>query len=260
MADAARESVRNSLPRCERCWSTDDVQLFRFMATGEMTRNDDETGIPLCNECRKKAPRDPLVFKEIFLRFGSPKELLSAYSAHSEEEAIGKLCAERRLDYANMMTRLSGSAAAARIGAELAGEKTGGKMAHLMGPFGYHYDDSGLAVNETEAKVVLEIFNLYMNGLGIAKICRELNRRGHRTRTGKAWASQTVANILSNPIYCGFMRVNGDLKAGKHRHLVQVGVFNRVQEEMQRRIRRPDQKSDNCLTLPQKEAQLGESQ
>ena len=260
MANAAHESVKNSLPRCERCWSIDDVQLYRFMATGQPCNIDDETGIPLCHECRKKAPRDPLVFKEIFLRFGSPKELLSAYSASSEEEAIAKLCIEKNLDYSKMMARLNGPNAAMRIGADLAGEKSGGKLAHLMGPFGYHYDDSGLAVNEAEAKVVLEIFNLYMNGLGIAKICRELNKRGSKTRTGKAWASQTVANILSNPIYCGYARVNGDLKAGRHKHLVPIGVFNHVQEEMQRRIRRPDQKSENCLTLPQKEAQVGESQ
>jgi len=259
MADTAHESVKNSLPRCERCWSTDGVQLFRFMATGQPCKEDDETGIPLCRDCRQKAPRDPLVFKEVFLRFGSPKELLSAFSAKTEEEAIAKLCMERRLDYSNMMARLSGSAAAARIGAELAVGKSLGGMAHLMGPFGYQYDDSGLAVNDAEARVVLEIFNLYVNGLGIARICRDLNKRGFKTRTGKAWASQTVANILSNPTYCGFARVNGDLKAGKHKHLVSVDTFNRVQEEMQKRIRRPDQKSENCLTLPQKEAQLGES-
>jgi hypothetical protein len=259
MADAARESVRNSLLRCERCWSTEDVQLFRFMATGQPCKKDDEYGVPLCRDCRHRAPRDPLVFKEVFLRFGSPKELLSAYSAATFEEAVEKLCMERHLDYSNMMNRLSGSASAARIGAELAEGKGKGGTAHLMGPFGYQYDDSGLAVNDAESRVVLEIFDLYMNGLGIARICRELNKRGFKTRTGKAWASQTVANILSNPIYCGYTRANGDIKAGKHKHLVSIDVFNRVQEEMQRRIRRPDQKSENCLTLPQKEAQVGES-
>jgi len=259
MDSSSTESQFNSFLKCERCWSTEDVQLFQFMATGQPAKHDDETGIPLCRECRVRAPRDPVVFKEIFLRFGSPKELLSTYSVSTEKEAIARLCQERNLDFDNILTRLYGSRAASK---PLPNEKTGkvGTIAHLMGPFGYQYDDMGLAVNANEAKVVIEIFSRYMSGLGIAKICRELNKKGFKTRTGKVWASQTVANILSNPIYCGFAKIGDELKAGQHRNLVSVDIFNRVQEEMQRRIRRPDQKSENRLTLPHKQADIGDSQ
>ncbi len=86
------------------------------------------------------------------------------------------------------------------------------------------------------------IFRRYLEGKGIAKICQELNRDGYRTKTGRAWASQTIANILSNPVYCGLARLNGGIKRGKHEPLIEIDTFNRVQNEMQRRIRRPDQR------------------
>ena len=68
--------------------------------------------------------------------------------------------------------------------------------------------------------------------------------RSGRTKTGRAWASQTIANILSNPVYCGLARLNGGIKRGKHEPLIEIDTFNRVQNEMQRRIRRPDQRKE----------------
>ncbi len=256
MAQAESTVSEERILRCERCWSIDDVQLFRFMATGLPSKPDDETGIPLCRECRAKAPRDPLVFKEVFIRFGSPKELMSAYSATTEREAIAKLCQERKIDFENLMTRIGGTR---NSSTNDSGKSLNSSTVHLWGPFGYQYDDTGLVVMEAEAKVVLEIFNLYMSGLGIAKICRELNKKGFRTRTGKAWAPQTVANILSNPIYCGYKQTENEIKPVPHKNLVSVDTFNRVQEEMQRRIRRPDQKSETCLILPSKVAKVEDS-
>jgi site-specific DNA recombinase len=102
--------------------------------------------------------------------------------------------------------------------------------------------EGALHVKPDEARVVSIIFRRYLEGKGIAKICQELNREGFRTKTGRAWASQTIANILSNPVYCGLARLNGGIKKGRHEPLIEVDTFNRVQNEMQRRIRRPDQR------------------
>ena len=258
MNEVADDSSDLALHRCERCWSTEDVHLFHFMATGQPIKVDNETGVLLCNHCRARAPRDPLVFKEIFLRFGSPKELMATYSVSTEREALEKLCSERNLDFENMLSRLNGSRVRIHVDKKKKNENMN-NLVHLRGPFGYQYDDNGMIINEAEAKVVIEIFNLYLNGLGIAKICRELNRRGFKTRTGKAWASQTIANILGNPIYCGYTNLHGEIKRANNANLISVNLYNRVQKEMQRRIRRPDQKSESCLILPQKEAELEES-
>ena len=70
-----------------------------------------------------------------------------------------------------------------------------------------------------------------------------------KTNNAKSWASQTIANILSNPVYCGLSRLNGGIKRGKHEALIEVETFNRVQYEMQRRIRRPDQRKTEAPQL-----------
>jgi len=58
-----------------------------------------------------------------------------------------------------------------------------------------------------------------------------------------------VANILGNPVYCGLTRSNGNVKSGSHRALIERETFNRVQQEMERRIRRPDQKSEGRFQI-----------
>ena len=114
-------------------------------------------------------------------------------------------------------------------------------------PFGYDFRDGGLAVKPEEAKTVGVIFEMYQKGLGVAKICRELNEARIHTKTGKEWASQTVANILRNPLYAGFVREKGALRTGKHRRIVDPEAFSDVQVTMERRIRRPDQKPESRL-------------
>src|SRR5438034_10313008 len=94
------------------------------------------------------------------------------------------------------------------------------------------------------------MFRRYLEGKGIAKICQELNRDGYRTKTGRAWASQTIANILSNPVYCGLARLNGGLKRGKHEPLIEIDTFNRVQNEMQPGIRRTPQRKEQTTRFP----------
>jgi len=39
------------------------------------------------------------------------------------------------------------------------------------------------------------------------------------------------------------------VKKGRHEPLIEIDTFNRVQNEMQRRIRRPDQKRDEAPQL-----------
>src|SRR5207302_9448599 len=107
-------------------------------------------------------------------------------------------------------------------------------------PYGYDYVNGILQVKQEEPRVLSLIFRRYLEGKGIAKICQELNRDGYRTKTGRAWASQTIANILSYPVCCRPSRLNGGIKRGKHDVLIEIETFNRVQYVMQRRIRRPD--------------------
>src|SRR3970040_2231319 len=76
--------------RCERCWGHGGLQPHPV---------DGGRVVTLCRPCRQEAPRDAIVFREVFMRFSSTKELVSHYDARDEQEALRKWCVERRLDY-----------------------------------------------------------------------------------------------------------------------------------------------------------------
>lgn len=214
--------------RCERCWAPHGLDGYAIEGMRPLL---------LCRACREVAPRDPVVLREVFLPFGSTKELICHFEAHDEEEAIRKLCNERKLDFKTMMRGIASHG----LGS------SGQAFEEFTRPYGYETHDGALKVCPGEARTVGLIFEMYLEGMGIAKICIELNRAEIRTKTGKRWQSQTIANILRNPLYCGYIRQDGALRTGSHRPIVDQDKFSQVQVEMEKRIRRPDQKREAGL-------------
>jgi recombinase len=225
--------------RCARCWATKTLVNHEIEANPRADPTVRTEKVILCKHCAENAPGDALLFWDVYMRFGSTREMLQHYHSENEEEALRKLCMERGLNEREVLRRARGLASAEALNAAV--RKTNSFLAYAS-PYGYDYVNGSLQVKSEEARVVTIIFRRYLEGKGIAKICQELNREGFRTKTGRAWASQTIANILSNPVYCGLTRVSGDVKRGRHEALIEVATFNRVQTEMQRRIRRPDQR------------------
>ncbi len=232
--------------RCQRCWGPKNLVNHEVDANPRGDPMIRREKVLLCKHCADGAPTDALLFWEVYMRFGSPRELLQHYDAKDEEEALRKLCVERGLNEREVLRRSRGQQSAEALNA--AAKKTTSFLAYAS-PYGYDYVNGALQVKGEEARVVSIIFRRYLEGKGIAKICQELNREGFRTKTGRAWASQTVANILSNPVYCGLSRLNGGIKKGLHESLIELATFNRVQNEMQRRIRRPDQRKTETPQL-----------
>jgi hypothetical protein len=206
-------------------------------------RLDGEETVILCRPCAEAAPSDPLVFQEVYLRFASTKELLRRFAAPTEEQAVRKLALSRGLNARDLWARY-------RLWQNLArdAERRGG----LIPPYGYEIVDGRLVVNEAEVAIVKQIFEWYLKGSGVGGIAARLNANRTPTKTGKRWERQTVANILHNPLYCGYVRGNGAVRPGSHRALIDVEVFNRVQILMDQRIRRPDQKGRNLLLIEEK--------
>jgi len=232
--------------RCVRCWGTKNLVYREVDANPRGDPSVRREKVLLCKHCAEAAPSDALLFWEVFMRFGSTREMLQQYRAQTEEEALQKLCAERGLNEREVLRRARGAQSAEALSG--ATKKASSFLAYAS-PYGYDYVDGALQIKPDEARVVTLIFRRYLEGKGIAKICQELNRDGMRTKTGRTWASQTIANILSNPVYCGLTRTDGSVKRGKHESLIEIDTFNRVQDEMQRRIRRPDQRRNGTPQL-----------
>lgn len=71
--------------------------------------------------------------------------------------------------------------------------------------YGYdRIDNFTLQINQEEARVINEIFHLYVDkGLGCRRISIILNEKGYRTKFDFAWDQGKVQRIITNPIYCG---------------------------------------------------------
>lgn len=66
-------------------------------------------------------------------------------------------------------------------------------------PYGFTLENGELTVNETEAKIIRRIFDLYLSGVGKQRIANILNEENN----DKNWSASTVKYILSNERYMG---------------------------------------------------------
>lgn len=75
--------------------------------------------------------------------------------------------------------------------------------------WGYDKKDCILTINESEAKAVRRIFDLYANQkMGIRRISQKLYDEGFTSRRGNAFNVLTIRHILENPKYKGWYCAN----------------------------------------------------
>lgn len=117
-----------------------------------------------------------------------------------------------------------------------------GKWTVSTPPLGYDSTDSVLTINHQEAAIVKEIYSLYLSGMGMWKITRNLNDRRLFPRSGKAWGQNPIQYILKNPIYIGKTRYN--YRVNKEQYFEVEGIvppiisedeFNLVQQMIRSR-------------------------
>lgn len=114
------------------------------------------------------------------------------------------------------------------VGMEQKAKTVGGILGFNI-PYGYDYKDGKLIVNEKDAKVVKEIFRMYLEGKTIKEIVKFLNEKEVKTKKGKNWNFWSMRHLLHNPIYAGFMRWEDIIKKGEHSPIIDVKNFNKVQ-------------------------------
>lgn len=107
-----------------------------------------------------------------------------------------------------------------------------------------------------EAEIVKLIFDLYIEQhMGASKIATYLNSIGTAPRKSESWDASSVRPILSNPVYCGFVRWNtrpiikayangkyintrprsakGEVHKGKHEPIISEEMWNKANDIMQ---------------------------
>lgn len=100
-------------------------------------------------------------------------------------------------------------------------------------------------INVEEAKVVKDIFDLYIKYKNINKIKEYLINHDISTKKNKTWNNKTIKNILSNPNYIGKVRYGINTKdyfevKGKHKNIISIDKYNYVQNLLKNELRTKD--------------------
>ncbi|MFP4478422.1 MAG: recombinase family protein, partial [Candidatus Izemoplasmatales bacterium] len=110
--------------------------------------------------------------------------------------------------------------------------------------YGYvNASDGSLIIEESEAKNVRMIFNMYLQGKSVIGIVSELERLGIKSPTGKAkWCKRTIDVMVINEKYTGNVRLLDDGKHDAHYlaednnpAIISKETFQAVQIEKQHR-------------------------
>lgn len=122
-------------------------------------------------------------------------------SSDSSEFMLTMLSAIAQEESANISKRV-------KFGKKINAEK--GRVPNFV--YGYDKipgDYFNLKLNESEANIVQQIFNMYAEkNMGENKIALELNRRNIKTKRGCNWSQNAISRILSNELYTGKI-ING---------------------------------------------------
>lgn len=88
-----------------------------------------------------------------------------------------------------------------------------GEFITCKAPFGYHLKNGTLEIKESEAKIVQQIFDMYLSGYSKADIAAEITKLGVPTRDGKQyWQQSSVTQISQAVFYRAFCCLYYNLK------------------------------------------------
>lgn len=114
---------------------------------------------------------------------------------------------------------------------------------HKVRTYGYEYIDGEITVVQEEAKVIKEIYEMYLNGNSTAKIKKYLDDNNIPTLKGKKWNEGTIYQILKNSMYTGDLAQGRDRSSkieklyiikDHHEPIISRETYNKVQEKFKR--------------------------
>ncbi len=188
--------------------------------------------------------RSLLDFARVMERFNKAgAAFVSVTQNFSTADAMGRLTLNMLMSFAEFEREMI----AERTRDKMAAARRRGKWTGGQVPLGYDVHEKKLVVNELEAIVVREVFDLYLEHRSALRVTAILNERHRltkrhraasgRTREGKAWDKDMVLRVLKNPIYAGWMSCDGDLHEADHKPIVSRDVWSRVKAHLDGRFK-----------------------
>ena len=157
--------------------------------------------------------------------------------------SMGRLTLNVLLSFAQFEREVTGE----RIRDKIAASKRKGLWMGGIAPIGYVPNDRTLAIDEPQAARVREIYRLYVELGCVRRLKAEVDRRGWVTpeRTtrradavgGRPFSRGHLYRILANRIYLGQIVHKGTVFAGQHPAIIDIGVWEEVQDRMAANLR-----------------------
>jgi len=152
--------------------------------------------------------------------------------------SMGRLTLNVLLSFAQFEREVTGE----RIRDKIAASKQKGMWMGGWVPLGYDRRDRTLVVNETEAKTVRTIFDLFLKLRNVREVQAELARSKLTTKPYAIQRGQATGNlpfarghlykILSNPLYIGEIEHKGVRYPGQHPALITQAIWDAVQAQL----------------------------
>jgi DNA invertase Pin-like site-specific DNA recombinase len=178
-------------------------------------------------------------FAKIVELFDAAKvSFVSVTQQFNTTTSMGRLTLNVLLSFAQFEREVTGE----RIRDKIAASKKKGMWMGGWVPLGYERRDRTLVVNETEAKTVRAIFDLFLKLKNVGKVQTELARlklrtKPYATKRGRAIGAMSFARghiykILSNPLYLGEITHKGARHPGQHPALISQTTWDAVQAQL----------------------------
>jgi site-specific DNA recombinase len=182
---------------------------------------------------------------------------ISVTQAFNTTTSMGRLTLNMLLSFAQFEREITGE----RIRDKVAASKRKGIWMGGAVPLGYRVENRALHVVESEAEFVRALYRRYLELGSVVRLKAALDTENVRSpsrtsgtgrKTGEAPISRGhLYWILSNPIYVGRMRHKGQIHDGLHTGIVDVKIWERVQQRLasQTQTRRVSQRDDHSFLV-----------
>lgn len=164
---------------------------------------------------------------------------VSVTQSFNTTTSMGRLMLNVLLSFAQFEREVSGE----RIRDKIAASKAKGMWQGGKAPFGFDIGDRRLIVNEDDAPVAKQIFELYLKLGNVRELASELKRLKIKSRErisltgfkygGHYFSRGAVYSLLTNPVYIGKIRHIDKIHEGMHDAIISQDLWDKVHNKLQ---------------------------
>jgi site-specific DNA recombinase len=185
--------------------------------------------------------RSLLDFSQLLEFFDQNSVTFVSVTQHfNTQNSMGRLTLNILLSFAQFEREIISERTRDKMGAA----RKKGKYIGGCVPLGYDLDKENhkLLINQEEAKIVRELFDIYLKERSLLEVAKIANSKGYRTKVRKLaegkqrgyvkFSSTGIEKILKNAYYAGKVRYQDVLYPGEHERILDDEIFMKVQDAL----------------------------